>query len=142
MLFTQEGQLPITDAVLAGAGPAHGEGPVHKPLVESHCLREFCSVEGIKQIDHVKVSIANVADDGSRSSFALEVLFGLCDAFGQARDGHADVRRERPRSRSERERGVIGLMASGPESISLLRICGPLEAGSLVRMGDGLDCLR
>jgi hypothetical protein len=85
--------LAHADAVLAGAGAAHGDRPVDQPGVGGLGTLELVRIVRVEQEEQVKVAVADMADERCQQPCLFDVGLGLDDALGQSRDRHADIRR-------------------------------------------------
>src|ERR1700733_7133334 len=90
--------LLLPDAVFAGAGPAHGDGAMGETVGESVRSLDFSLVVEINEWRHVKISVADMANDGLNEAAQLDVFERLLDAISEARDRHAGVGGERTRA--------------------------------------------
>ena len=66
-----------------------------------------------------------------------EIGLGLADAVGQPGDRDARVGRPAPRSRAQRQRGMVGVVARLPQLRALFRRVGPREIVAAVSVDDG-----
>src|SRR6187401_373948 len=74
--------LAETDAVLAGAGAAEPERPLHQPRVQRLHLRHLRRIGGIENEVQVEVAVAGVADERRIGARGRQVALGLDDALG------------------------------------------------------------
>ena len=127
--------LLLADAVLAGAGAAHGDRAQRQPLAErfapSISSRELMSISG----ETWKLPSPTWPTIGAmRPSSAMSRL-RLLDAIGQPRNRHADVGGEASRARPQGRARPIGVVARLPE---LVRSSGLVvqAKGAAVGRGD------
>jgi hypothetical protein len=73
--------LLLSDAVLAGAGPVHGDRPRDKPIDELLHFRDLLRVIGIDQRQAMEIPVADVADDGRKQAHLRDVALGFFDAL-------------------------------------------------------------
>ncbi|CAB3775258.1 hypothetical protein LMG29542_08640 [Paraburkholderia humisilvae] len=90
----QKIDLVQTHAMLAGAGAGHPQCTLNDPVVQALGLGKLFRPLRIDQHRDMEIAIANVADDRARQRRGLQVLFRFNHAFGEPRDGHADVSRD------------------------------------------------
>src|SRR5690606_17237978 len=128
-------------AVLAGAGAAHLDGPVHHALVHAPGAPHLVLVGVVHQQHEVEVAVADVAHDGGDERVLVEVRAGGGDALGQAGDRNAHIGGPDLPAGAQRLAGVGGIVAGAPESVALLGVGGPREIRTAVLGGDGADRL-
>ena len=120
----REIHLALPDAVLAGAGSVHGDGALGKP--RNHLLGgpHLVRVIGIDEHTHMKIAVADMADDRRNELQPVEIGLGFHHAIGKPRDRHAGVGRKeldarpkaaRPRNR---RRGAPATTSAGPPRAS------------------------
>ena len=96
MLSAKIAHLADADAMLSGARPAHVYRALDQPLVQARRFGHLLGAIRIDQIQHVKVAIADVADERAGQRRRVQVTLGFDDAVGEARDGDARRRWSRP----------------------------------------------
>ena len=131
--------LAGADAVLAGAGAAHGLGTLDE--AGRKCLR-FVGLVGAEQALHMEVAVADVADHDSGKAERVEIGAGGDDAFGEARDGHADIGDQDVRARPECAGGVVGVVAGLPEALTAGGGGLPVEAEAAMLGGEAFGEAR
>ena len=112
--------LALADAVLAGAGSAHGLGTLHQPMHEILAARHFVAVIHVAQQRAVEIAVADMADDRRHQVEALEILFGFGHAIGQPGNRHADIGRHHAGAGTQGLHRPIGIMARLPEPGAIL----------------------
>ena len=111
--------------------------PVHVPpieiarsasLVDSRSAsRMSAGVIRVHRKDDVKIAVADVADERPDEVRPTDVLLGFDDAVRKAGDGDAGVCRPAPRAGTQRQSGVIRIVARLPELRASLGRQRPLE---------------
>ena len=122
--------------------PSHGERAVDQPFVDPVGPGHLVVVTLVGDQHQVEVAVAHVTHDGRDQVVLLDVLLGLDDAFGQAADRHADVRRPHFRPRADRLRRIGRVVAHLPQLVALLLVRRPGERAAAPFVGDRLDHLR
>ena len=92
--------LLLSDAVLAGAGPVHGDRARDEPIDELLNFRDLLRVIGIDQRQAMEIPIPDVADDGRKQAHLRDVTLGFFDAFRKTRDRNANIRGNAVRART------------------------------------------
>mgnify|MGYP001426149348 CR=1 FL=1 len=85
--------------MFAGAGAVHGDRTRDKPIIEAFGGGEFLDVRGVNQENNVEIAVANVSQHNCRKGECVDITLGSVDAGRKLADGHAYVRRPRPRAR-------------------------------------------
>src|ERR1700756_140457 len=80
----------------------------------------------------MKVAVTNMADKSIWHQRTCEVPLGFAYAFCETRDRYADVRRPAFRSRSERQRRIIGVMTRPPQLRALFGCRRPSEISAAI----------
>src|SRR5262245_31439385 len=93
-LVAEELHLAPTYAMLAGACAIHGDRPHDQPLVEPLDPRHLVLVLAVAEQDDVEIAVTDMADDRAIETGSGEIGLGRDDAFGEPRDGNADIGRE------------------------------------------------
>src|SRR5258708_29049251 len=127
MLDAEILHLALADAVLAGAGAVHADGPKIEPSDE---FAGTLDLAGILHVDHdrqMEIAVADMTEDRRNQPGPRDILHGLADAIGQARDRHADVGRDVLGAGPEGEGGEVAVMPRLPEPAALLRPRRPRE---------------
>ena len=78
--------------------PSMASGAAHQPLDESLAGGDLGRVVRVHERLNMEIAVAHMADDGRDEAAFLDVPLGLVDAFGEARDRHADIGRDRLRA--------------------------------------------
>ena len=91
--------------------------------------RATSSGSSMSTSSEMEVAVADMADDRRDQSARGDVALGFGDAFGEPRDRHADVGRERLRAGPQRACGPIGVVARLPEPGAVLRLASPSRTG-------------
>ncbi len=74
-----------TDAVLAGAGAAHGQSALDQTRTDVFHLLHFSGIVRVDEQRTVKIAVADVAEDvGLEAAVRIQVGPGFTNAFGQA----------------------------------------------------------
>ena len=76
---------------------------------------------------------------GRDETQALDIRLGLADAFGKARDRHANVGRQGLAARIEALDRPIAVVARLPDPAAILLALGPIEADGAFALGDLLE---
>src|SRR6201996_9856141 len=61
VLGIEEAHLVAADAVLAGAGAAHGDGAVDQPVVQPFHLCDVLRIVAVDQQNHMEIAVADMA---------------------------------------------------------------------------------
>ena len=77
--------LVQTDAMLARAGAVGINRLSHKRVIDSFRLSPFGWAIGVKQHQHMKITIAHMPHDRARKTRLRQLLRCQINAFGQAR---------------------------------------------------------
>src|SRR3546814_7300903 len=139
VLGPEEAHLAGADAVLAGAGAAHGKGAHYHALVDALRPRHLLGDVRVDEEGQVEVAVADVAVDRRQHAGGIDVLAGLQDALGEPRDRHADVGGPALGARLYREVGEVGVVARLPQLGAVLLAGRPVEVGAAVVPGDPAD---
>ena len=75
--------LAIADAMLAGAGAAHGERAIDHAVVDRWAARHLRRIVGVDQEDQMEIAVAHMADQGCDELCLRDILLGFQDAIGQ-----------------------------------------------------------
>ena len=127
--------------MLAGACAFHLDRALDQAFIERLGLLELRGVVRIDQEHQVEIAVANVAHQRDWRDIALDVLHRLGHAFGQARDGNANVGGDRTGARAQLQAGEVRVMAGFPEFGAVLRPGRPDEILAAVFLGDLLHHL-
>src|SRR5215472_19221544 len=142
VLLLQAGDLAEADAMLAGAGAAHGERAMDHAVIHALGTGHLLGIVGVDHEAEMEISVSHMADDDSEKLRLHHIALCLEDAFGKARDGHADIGRPSFRARTQGQPCVIGIMARLPEPVPVFGTGRPAEIAGTVIARDGLHGLR
>src|SRR5665213_303613 len=139
--FAQFADQPVLlaepDAVLAGAGAVHGQGPLDQAAVEAFGLQQLFGMAGIDHEDDMEIAVADMAEDRRGNARGQKVALGLADAFGQAADRHADIGGPADAAGPQADGGVIGLVPRLPQPRAFLREVRPREVAAAILRRQG-----
>src|SRR5258706_1530888 len=135
-------ELSVADPVLARARAAARERIFDDRAVEPVGLRDRRGVFRIEQERDVEVPVADMADDAAAQVRRVERFACVLDRRRELRDRHRDVRRHRPRSRSEREGGHQRVVTRAPHLRARRRVALRLECGRAFVFGQLLRRLQ
>ena len=76
--------LELTDAMFARAGAFHGQAAPHQPFDEPLHALHFPGIVHVDEQAHVKIAIANVAENGCNESGCSNVSLCFAHAIGEA----------------------------------------------------------
>ena len=128
--------LALADAVLAGAGAVHGDGALGEPGEKFLRAPDLVGVVAVDQQQHMEIAVADMADHRRQQPARRGVALAFADAFGEPRDRHTDIRRQRLYARPQPLRRPIGVVPRLPQPA-----CGPRRA-SPNRTGRRRDLAR
>ena len=114
MLCDQCIQLVDTDAVFAGAGAAHLDGPHADAMRNALGLRALRRTGRVVQHQHMEVAVTDMTDDGCQHALAIEVGACLQQAIGKTRNGHAGIGGKRMLARRQCQRRIVGVVPRFP----------------------------
>ena len=134
---SQEADLALSDAVLAGAGSIHADRPHVEPRDELFRLRRFPSDRPAS----ISTSTWKLPSPAWPTIGAISPISAMSasvcgDAFGKPRDRHADVGRQPLGARPQRQRRPIGVVPGLPQLRPLLGDAGPQERPAAIFCGD------
>ena len=121
--------LPYADAVLAGAGAAHGERAQHQPFVQAPRFLELGRLVRIEDVEQMEVAVAGVADE-RRSGNGAPALSAFVSTMHSARreigtqTSVVHARAPGP----QRQRRVQRVVARPPQPLAILEPRRPLES--------------
>src|SRR6516164_6766393 len=128
--------LALADAVLARAGSTHRLRALDHAVHELIAPRHLLGVVNVAKQRAMEVAVADMADDRRHQIELLQILFGFGDAVGEARDRHADVRRDNARAGTHGLHRPIGIVPRLPQFAAILRTRGPGEIAAAAFFGD------
>src|SRR5215212_11309060 len=128
--------LVLADAMLAGAGPLHGERPLDEARDESFDARDLVRIVHVDQRRDMEIAVPDMTDHRRDEARRVGVALRRLDAFGEPRDRHADVGRGRLRTRPQGEDRPVDVVAGLPQAIAVLGLCRPLERAAAEIGGD------
>src|ERR1700722_15243352 len=134
--------LLLADPVFPGAGAAHGDGAMGEAGGERVRGLDLRLVLHVDQRGHVKIAVADMADDRRDERALLDVVECLLDAIGEAGDRHAGVGGEWPRAGSQRQLRPIGVVTRLPELAAVLGLGGGSERAPAVARRDVAETAR
>ena len=134
--------LALADAVLAGAGAVHGDGAFGQAFEKILGALDLVGVVEIDQQQHMEIAVADMADHRREKPLSAASRWVSRDAFGEPRDRHADVGRQRLRARPQTARRPIGVVPRLPQPGAVLGARRPIERPAAELLGDLAEALR
>src|SRR6478752_6229529 len=91
MLGHQIFHLPLPHPMLAGAGSIHCKRPLHQPFGQRLRPLHFVRIVHVDQQRKMKITVADMAYDRCQNAAYFDIALRFSHAFGQPRDGNANV---------------------------------------------------
>src|SRR6478752_1841040 len=142
MLGHQIFHLPLPHPMLAGAGSIHCKRPLHQPFGQRLRPLHFVRIVHVDQQRKMKITVADMAYDRCQNAAYFDIALRFSHAFGQPRDGNANVGGDHCRARAEGEVRQRRMVARLPQPRALFRPRRPLKGAAAEVGGDFTKSIR